>query len=405
MRPLPLLAAAVTLFWAPPATSAAAREVEVGAEDLYYATAETPLNRDNVLGLDEHENLLRASLGWKESVGGLRAALRGYVERTSGADARTSLTLRQAYVQRDWGSAVSLRLGKQRVGWGSGFAWNPTSRLEPPKNPLNTGLEQAGSLGARAQWVPTSWADVILVAVRVGEGGGDLPFEVASPSRTGAGLRARFLLADTDVAVVGSGGDGLRPLAGLDLARDLGPFSAHVESALYRGSEIAPARPDRTFFRAAVGLLRTRNTATVSLEYFFNGEGYDDRELAVFLGGLETLHARSQDPRLGEGARDAALRAYLAAAAVPFVGGLGLRRHYLQASWTRSEIAGRWTLIARALLGLSDGGSAWTPGVSFAPSGRVTLHLDGVVLLGPSDSEYALVPVRRALQARVRVLF
>ena len=33
------------------------------------------------------------------------------------------------------------------------------------------------------------------------------------------------------------------------------------------------------------------------------------------------------------------------------------------------------------------------------------LSLDGVLLLGPQDSEYRLAPVHGALQARVKVLF
>ncbi len=34
------------------------------------------------------------------------------------------------------------------MAWGSGFAWNPTNRLERPKNPLNTSLDQEGAARA-----------------------------------------------------------------------------------------------------------------------------------------------------------------------------------------------------------------------------------------------------------------
>jgi hypothetical protein len=90
---------------------------------------------------------------------------------------------------------------------------------------------------------------------------------------------------------------------------------------------------------------------------------------------------------------------------VPYSGGLGLRRHYLHASWTRSALGGRWTTALRAVAGVSDGGVAFTPGVVYAPRGDVTIHLDAIVPVGPDDSEYRLAPIRAAVQARVRALF
>jgi hypothetical protein len=56
-------------------------------------------------------------------------------------------------------------------------------------------------------------------------------------------------------------------------------------------------------------------------------------------------------------------------------------------------------------VGLSDGGVGLTPGIGYAPRGNVTINLDGVLLLGPQDSEYRLAPVHGAVQARVKVLF
>src|SRR5262245_7050921 len=115
-----LLAAAAL---APPA-AAGSRQIEVGAENFYYRTDETALNRGNILGLAPGEDLLRGTLGWKESHGALRAVFRGFVERRLGEDGDTEARARQAYLQYDWGDGLSLRVGKQRVAWGSGFAWN-----------------------------------------------------------------------------------------------------------------------------------------------------------------------------------------------------------------------------------------------------------------------------------------
>jgi hypothetical protein len=381
---LPLLAAA-------PA-GAGSRQLELGLEILYYRTAVTPLNRGNVLGLASGEDLLRGSLGWKESWGPARAVVRGFVERRTGEDDRSEATLRQAYLQYDFGDGLSLRLGKQRVAWGSGFAWNPTSRLEPPKNPLNTSLEQEGAWAARADWVPASWASVTLVAARTEVDSTDLPYAIPERARRTAAVRARWLVRDTDLALVYAGGKGQRTLLGLDAGRSFGRISAHAEAALYRGAELLPARDRESFFRLAAGALWASGEWSATLEYFWNGEGYDDAERERYLAALDAAFATS-------------LEAYLGLAAVPSRGGLGLGRQYLQAGGSWAAGSGRWTAGLRALAGLSDGGAAFTPGLTFAPRGDLTLHLDAVVLFGPADSEYRLAPLRGAVQSRVRFLF
>jgi hypothetical protein len=397
------LALGVASAW--PAAAADSRQVEFGLENLYYRTASTALNRDNVLGLSPGEDLLRGTLGWKESRGSARGVFRGFVERRLGGNDRTEARVRQAYLQYDWGDGLSLRLGKQRVAWGSGFAWNPTSRLEPPKNPLNTGLEQEGAWAARADWVPASWASVTLVGARTAVDTTDVPYESPARARRTAAVRARFLVRDTDLALVYAGGKGQRTLVGLDAGRSFGSVSAHAEAAAYRGAELLPPRDDERFFRLAAGALWVKGEWSAALEYFWNGEGYDDARRAEYLAALEETHALSVDPRLPPAGREQARRSYLALSALPTLGGLGLGRQYVQAAGTWADDSGRWTASLRGLCGLTDAGIAFTPGVTFAPRGDLTLHLDAVVLWGAADSEYRLAPLRGAVQSRVRLLF
>ncbi|HLA79048.1 MAG TPA: hypothetical protein VJU18_15835 [Vicinamibacteria bacterium] len=395
----------LALAWAP--AGAGQPEIELGFENLLYRTARTRLNRDNLLGLDPSEDLLRGGLGVKQTWGSARLVAKGYLERRIGSQDRTEATLRQAYLQYSFGDGLTLRAGKQRIAWGSGFAWNPTNRLEPAKNPLNTGLEQAGSWAVRMDVVPASWVGLILVAARDQAAAADLPLETQGRVRRIGAARARFLVWNTDLALVLSGGAGGRSLVGLDLGRSLGgSVSVHLEGATYRGAELVPARADRRFFRLAAGLLYLRGESqSLSLEYFWNSEGYDGQAMAAYRRNLDDTYAAAQDPRLPPPARQAALDAYRVAAALPFSGGLGLRRHYLHGSWTRSSRDSRWTGAARAVVGLADGGLAFTPGLGFAPRGDLTLQLDALVLLGPQDSEFRLAPIRSGLQTRIRLLF
>ncbi len=383
------------------------RQLEVGLESFAYESARTPLNRENVLGLDDYPGLGRLAVGWRETHGSFRAVFRGYVERTWGTTVdETDWVVRQGYVQYWWGEKVGVRVGKQRIAWGSGFAWNPTNRLEPPKNALNTTLEQEGALAARLDWVPAAWASVVLVGATTDATPRDLPLETPEPERRDSlALRSRFVVKDTDVALVVSGGKNQRTLLGLDLARDLGWAAVHAEAALYEGAEMLPPRDDTVFFRVVAGALRTSGENAFALEYFYNGEGYSDAGTERWLAGLDQAWAVATNPALPPEIQQQAMAVYAAGATIPYTAGLGLRRNYLHASWTRGGATSVWTGAVRTVLGLDDGAFALTPGVGWAPRGNVTLNLDAVLLLGPDESEYRLAPVRGALQARLKVLF
>lgn len=383
--------------------AAGSPEIMLGVEEFHYRTASTPLNRGNVLGLERDEDLLRATLAFKQTQGPWRLVFRGFVEKRLRQDGDTEWTAREAYAQYGFGEGLQVRVGKQRVGWGSGFAWNPTSRLEPPKNPLNTGLEQEGALAVRTDWIPNTWAGVILVAAESEAAASDLPFDAPARNRRTAAVRTRLLVRDTDVALVFSGGRGQRTLAGLDVGRSFGSVSAHAEAATYRGAELSPARDDQRFYRVAAGVLWTSGQTSLSAEYFHNGEGYGREALDAYLASLDGAYLGSLDPALPPSVREGRLREYLGLAAVPYAGGLGLRRHYLHGAWTRGTSSGRWTTALRGVVSLSDGGTALTPGVAWSPTGRLTANLDAVLLLGPGDSEYRLAPLRGAVQTRVKV--
>lgn len=386
---------------------AAADDFEIGIEDFLYRSKPTLLNRDNVLGLDPTENLLRVTAAGRKSFGRFAVRAAAFVERQSGRTDETNLTFRQAFAEYKTDDGFLLRAGKQKIGWGSGFVWNPTARLEPPKSPANPRTEQPGIDAVRMDISPADWASITLVAGRAQANLTDLPGSISresDPQWSGA-LRARLLVNDTDIALTYLGGNGRAGLWGVDLGRTWGPIALHAESALYRGSEIDPARADDTFLRVAAGALWTPGNSSLSFEYFFNGEGMDGSQFDAYTTRLDRNLTTARDPRAPEPARNAAFAAWSVDAAVPFASNLGLRRHYASVAFTRSDVAADLDLNLRAVSGLSDRGLIVTPGVAYAPSGNVQMSLDIVLLFGPRTAEYKLAPIERAFQARLKYSF
>lgn len=386
---------------------AAADDYEVGVENFLYRSTSSLLNRDNVFGLAPTEDLFRVTGTARKSFGRFALKASGFTERQTGRIDTTKVDFRQAFAEYKTEDGFLLRVGKQKTAWGSGFVWNPTARLEPPKSPANPGTEQPGIDAVRMDISPTDWASLTLVAGRAQTGLTDLPGSLTSesePEWTGA-MRARLLLRDTDVALTYLAGEKRDGLLGLDLGRTWGAVALHAESAIYRGSEIDRTRPGDSFLRVATGALWNPGDSTFSFEYFFNGEGMTDAQFSAYTARLDRNLTAANNPALPVEVRAAALAAWSVDAAIPFSSNLGLRRHYASAAFTRREIATELNANLRAVVGLSDRGVIVTPGLAYAPSRNVQMTFDLVLLFGPETAEYKLAPIKRAFQARVKYVF
>jgi hypothetical protein len=384
-----------------------AEDYEIGLENFLYRSRPTLLNRDNIFGLEPTENLLRLAAGGRWTFGKFTAKAAAYLEQESGRESGTNFSFRQAFLEYKTDEGFLLRAGKQKIGWGSGFVWNPTARLEPPKSPANPGTEQPGIDAVRMDVSPSDWASITLLAGRAQANLTDLPGTLSrepDPQWAGA-VRARLLVSDTDIALTYLAGNERAGLLGLDLGRTWGPIALHAESAWYRGSEIDRARPGDTFLRVAAGALWTPGNSSLSVEYFWNGEGMNGSQFASYTNRLDRNLAAARDPKASDLARNAAFAAWSADAAIPFSSNLGLRRHYASLALTRKDVATDLDVSLRAVGGLSDRGLIMTPGVAYAPSGNVQMRLDIVLLFGPETAEYRLAPIKRAFQARLKYSF
>ncbi len=384
-----------------------ADDYELGIENYLYRSDSSLLNRGNIFGLEPTENLFRLVGAGRKAFGSFAIKASAFVERQTGKNDATRVTFRQAFAEYKTESGFLVRVGRQKTSWGSGFVWNPTDRIEPPKSPANPSTERPGIDAARLDISPSDWASLTLVAGRAKVTLTDLPGSLAretDPEWTG-GLRARLLVRHTDIAITWLAGTELKGLFGLDLGRTWGAVALHAESAIYRGSEIDRSRSEDSFLRVSTGALWSTGDSTLSFEYFFNGEGMNDAEFRAYTGRLERNLTIANDPNVPAPVRAAAFAAWNKDAAIPFSGNLGLRRHYASFAFTRRDIATDLSANLRTVIGLSDRGLIVTPGLAYAPTRNVQMSLDLVLLLGPEDAEYKLAPIKRAFQARLKYSF
>ncbi|MSQ81493.1 MAG: hypothetical protein EXR77_01055 [Myxococcales bacterium] len=116
----------------------------------------------------------------------------------------------EAYLLAALGERLNLTLGKKRVLWGSGMAWNPSDLLNPPKDPTDPTLQRAGPWLLRLELPLDTWTLSLVGAAKTTQQYGGLPaglvtypdFMAQKPDTAAhytLAARVYHLVADADV--------------------------------------------------------------------------------------------------------------------------------------------------------------------------------------------------------------
>ncbi len=334
-------------------------------------------------------------------------------------------------------------VGRKRVVWGSGFAWNPSDLLNPPKDPTDPTFQRAGAWMVRLEAPFERFTATALWAPKVTAIQAGLPRRfLYEPGGSEAeqifAARVYVLVADADVNLMwfwsNRYADDLphsQRLAG-SFSRYFGEWELHAEAIAQRGRDTlvvdagclpVPGGPiDPLLACAAAGrspvtrpfegadaiyaqvVAGTRTTfwdeSLLSVEYDYNGTGLtpaqwsDEQRFLAVLPELESLGptlppdvaARLPDP-------------------VALLGGAGpgqpprfvfrqQRRHYLLAVFQKPRIADDFTASATAIWGLEDLSGLVAPGLSWSAREWLLLSLFAYVPFGGRDTEYGSLPFR-----------
>lgn len=354
---------------------------------------------------------------------------------------RPSAVVSEVYLDAPLQDGFRLVLGKKRIVWGAGLAFNPTDVLNPPKDPTDPTFQRAGAWLAQAEWGFDKAALSLVLAGKATRQYAGLPTGLVwYPARPSAEAvrgwvpddrdneahfafagRLYVLVADTDVNLLYSFtnlyNDAFadKSRLGLSLSHVFGSLELHTEASFYTGSARLEAeghrvtRPflDAEWLNARVvigGRYQFNDSALFSFEYYFNGEG----------------HSKPAFERLATLARanPTALLQAIAGSADPGTPQKfsfePLRRHYAVLQYSKPQIFDDFTVSVAALVSLEDLSMQLVPQVTWAPKEwlqltvAVYVPLSGVTAWGvrigeATYGEFTLSPygTRTLVQARV----
>ena len=364
---------------------------------------------------------------------------------------RPTVVLSEAYLDAPLLDGFRLLVGKKRIVWGAGLAFNPTDALNPPKDPTDPTFQRAGAWLGQAEWGFERAALSLVVAGRATRQYAGLPTGlVVYPQRPTAEAvrgwvpddrddeahfafagRLYVLIADTDVNVIYSFSNLYndafedKSRLGLSLSHVFGALEVHGEATLYSGSArleanvgcrpgsgcALVARPELEGrwlnTRALVGgRYQFNDNGFLSFEYYYNGEG----------------HSRAGFERLAALAKTAPAQLQQAVAGTSDPGTPQkfsfepLRRHYAVLQYSKPQIFDDFTVSASALISLEDLSMQLVPQIGWAPKEWLQLTLAaylplsgvearGVRIGERSYGEFALSPFGTRVLGQARVFF
>jgi hypothetical protein len=303
-------------------------------------------------------------------------------------------------------SGAGLEAGKRTLRWGKGYAWNPVAFFERLKDPTDPELAREGFVLAGAELVRSadgalktlSFTPLLLPVTD------ELNEDYGPPEHWNAGARLYALLLDTDIDLLYAAPGSRGARWGADFSRNLGTnLEVHGEWARVTGAPrpvLTPvgtlAREERDYTSYLLGLrYLTGRETTILLEYYRNGAGYTEEELAAF---FELAGRAAADPLLAPIAAQAAGGGYNRP-------NPGRNYYYLRLSQPEPFDVLYFTPALTAIVNRDDGSYTLIPELAYTGITNVELRLRAQLNRGERLSEFGEKPVDERLELRLRYFF
>jgi hypothetical protein len=377
---------------------------EAGTEaEITPANTSSPLNPGNILNIqlpnDSSDLTLFGSVTSDDKRWKLQMKLRGSNDWQRDTTSKFEVSeLSFKYSVAPW---LDLSVGREIVHWGTGYAWNPTGVVNPPKDPSDPGDRRSLFRGvdmATADFFVKGWDVTALGTPQIAWTGKDGRHLLS----TGWATRAYRLIRGTDVAFTASGGSGLPNSQGLSLARVFGnALELHGEAAylsntvryLPRSEDLVPVRRPHSEVLLG-GQYTLRHNVNVVGEFYHSGLGLSGHEWNDYREFVDSAHENLMQGN-----------------PVPFMLAnsqfvpLQMSKNYtfLRVLWPIQ--LNRLELETIVIVSLRDGSSLVQPGINWRVHPNWSLYCIDSEFVGSAGSEFDYIQIKRSIAIGIRYHF
>lgn len=193
---------------------------------------------------------------------------------TESGEARTSVLLDELWMKFDANRTVFFTLGQAHVRWGATRIWNPVDVLQPTrKDPLSFYDQRVGvpQLKMHIPIESLGWNFYLI----------GLTDSVQTFDQAGAGARAEFVFSTVEMGLTGAFRSSADPKAGLDLSMGIGDLDWTAECGLTFPDSSDPDIQISTGLEYGISVF-DNDVLYIGTEFFYNPNGYDSLEEAVY---------------------------------------------------------------------------------------------------------------------------
>jgi hypothetical protein len=360
---------------------------------------------------DQHNFRLRLEGSYKQSIFSVFFKTDTHVQ--NGFDRWHEETrLFEAYTSIKPNPSFIFEGGKKVMKWGKGYAWNPVSFIDRPKNPEDPEEALEGSTVGTVDYIRsfdgplktmTLTAAAIPVYRHVNAKFGEL-------YHTNFAAKLYLLAYDTDLDFMVFTGSSRTTRYGFDFSRNLGTnLEIHGEFAVINNFEsplidengVSSTREsDAVSFLLGLRYLTEQET-TYILEYYRNGTGYSRNEMENFFTFVERSYRT-----FGDTGNAAGLIRASRLEKGPY-GAPNPMRHYIYFRASQKEPFDilYFTPALTSILNLTDGSLVVIPELAYSPLTNLEMRLRTAALIGAKQTEYGERQNDYRIELRLRYFF
>ncbi|MFN2355574.1 MAG: hypothetical protein ABR512_13765 [Desulfopila sp.] len=321
-----------------------------------------------------------------------------------------SLDLYEGYLTLQPRPGINGIFGKKAYTWGKGYAWNPVGFINRIKDPNNPEEALEGFVTAEAEWIRSFSGDLQNIAFTwvVLPVDQNLNNDFNTESHVNLAAKLYLLFFDTDIDFFVFTGDNGTDRFGVDFSRNITTnFEIHGEYAYLSDNDKLVLREDGGILRetdditsALVGIRYLSSYELTSIiEYYYNGGGYSENEMALFHAQVDDAAAE----RLHSGEN------YLTGS-IPGSSGYTrphTGRNYLYARFSLKEPFDTlyFTPAVTAIVNLDDDSFSLTPEFIYTGYTNWELRLRYAILEGDSGSDFGEKQNSSRIELRLRYFY